>query len=55
MSGGADPGLHALALALTLSAVVRCVVSVLWEGAATPPFPGGVPQWWPGFVPAPGF
>ncbi|MYW10899.1 hypothetical protein GT034_21505 [Streptomyces sp. SID2563] len=52
---GNRPGLHALALVVTLLGVAWCAVSIFWEGAATPPCPGGVPPWWPDFVPAPGF
>ncbi len=52
---GSRPLLHALALAATLLGVVWCVISIFWEGAATPPCPSGVPPWWPSFIPAPGF
>ncbi|MFG3285715.1 hypothetical protein [Streptomyces sp. NPDC048111] len=48
------PLLRAVALAVTLLGVVWCAVSLGWEGAATPACPGGLPRWWPGFVPAPG-
>nr|WSW70756.1 hypothetical protein OG461_33730 [Streptomyces sp. NBC_00995] len=52
---GNRPLLHAVALAVALLGVVWCVVSLFWDGAATPPCPNGVPQWWPSFIPAPGF
>ncbi|KQX54737.1 hypothetical protein ASE09_32150 [Streptomyces sp. Root66D1] len=48
------PVLHAVALAVTLIGVVWCAISLFWEGAATPPCPGGVPPWWPSLIPAPG-
>ncbi|MFF3158265.1 hypothetical protein [Streptomyces sp. NPDC057910] len=49
------PLLHALALAVTLLGVVWCAISIFWEGSAAPSCPGGVPPWWPSFLPAPGF
>ncbi|WP_443068281.1 hypothetical protein [Streptomyces sp. NBC_01358] len=52
---GNRPLLYAVALGVTLLGVFWCVTSVFWEGASTPPCPSGVPQWWPHFVPAPGF
>ncbi|MGW2477461.1 hypothetical protein [Streptomyces sp. NPDC001665] len=52
---GNRPRLHSCALAVTLLGIVWCAVSVFWETSATFPCPGGVPPWWPGFVPAPGF
>ncbi len=52
---GNRPLLHAFVLAVTLLGVVWYVLSIFWEGAATPPCPGGVPSWWPSFIPAPGF
>lgn len=54
--GNRPPLVRALTLAVTLCALVWCVVSVFWDGsAATAACPDGVPLWWPGFVPAPGF
>ncbi|MGW6561931.1 hypothetical protein [Streptomyces hydrogenans] len=47
-----NPLRHAFALAVTLLGVVRCVLSIFWEGAAAPPCPKGVPSWWPSFIPA---
>ncbi|MGV9273827.1 hypothetical protein [Streptomyces griseosporeus] len=52
---GNRPLLHAFALAVTLLSVFWCVLSIFWEGTATPPCPGGVPSWWPSFIPVPGF
>ncbi len=52
---GNRPLLRAFALGVALLGVVWCVISIFWEGAATPPCPGGVPPWWPGFIPVPGF
>ncbi|MGJ5891444.1 hypothetical protein DF268_09895 [Streptomyces sp. V2] len=52
---GNRPLLHALALAVALLGVVWCAVSTFWEGAGTPLCPSGVPPWWPGFLPVPGF
>lgn len=52
---GNRPLPRAFALAVTLLGVVWCVISIFWQDAATPPCPGGVPPWWPGFLPAPGF
>ncbi|MFD0154031.1 hypothetical protein ACWGQ4_08610 [Streptomyces sp. NPDC055721] len=52
---GNRPRLHAPALTVTLLAVAWCALSIFWEGATTPPCPGGTPPWWPGFIPAPGF
>ncbi|MEU0398752.1 hypothetical protein ABZ318_00570 [Streptomyces sp. NPDC006197] len=52
---GNRPLFHALVLAVTLLGVVWCVISIFWEGAATPPCPSGVPPWWPSLIPAPGF
>jgi hypothetical protein len=51
---GARPGPHAVTLAVTLLGLLWVTVSLFWEGA-TPSCPGGVPPWWPGSVPAPGF
>lgn len=52
---GHRPLLHAFVLAVALLAVVWCVVSVFWDNTPTPWCPRGVPPWWPGFIPAPGF
>lgn len=52
---GRHPVPHAIALAVALLAVAWCALSLFWEGPATPACPGGVPGWWPGFVPVPGF
>lgn len=52
---GDRPLLHAVALAVTLLGFFWCATSIFWEGASTPLCPSGVPQWWPSFVPAPGF
>ncbi|WP_426368000.1 hypothetical protein [Streptomyces sp. E-08] len=52
---GSRPLLHAFVLAVTLLGVAWCVISLFWEGAASPPCPNGVPPWWPSFIPAPGF
>lgn len=46
--------LHALALMVVLPALCWCAVSFFWSGA-TYECPSGVPPWWPGFLPAPGF
>ncbi|MFF7071522.1 hypothetical protein [Streptomyces pseudovenezuelae] len=46
--------LHALALTVVLAAVCWCAVSLFWSGA-THECPSGVPPWWPGFLPVPGF
>jgi hypothetical protein len=46
--------LHALALMVVLPALCWCAVSFFW-GSATYECPSGVPPWWPGFLPAPGF
>ncbi|MFC9594076.1 hypothetical protein ACFTUC_30395 [Streptomyces sp. NPDC056944] len=51
---GNRPLLHALALAVTLLGVAWSAVSIFWAGTATPQCPGGVPPWWPSFLPAPG-
>lgn len=52
---GNRPLLHALALTVTLLGVAWCAISIFWEGIPTPQCPGGVPHWWPSFIPAPGF
>lgn len=51
---GNRPLLHALALAVTLLAVSWCALSLFW-GGTTYDCPSGVPPWWPGFLPTPGF
>lgn len=52
---GNRPLLRAVALAVTLLGADWCVISIFWEGAATPPCPSGVPPWWPSLIPVPGF
>jgi hypothetical protein len=52
---GTRPLVHACALVVTLLGIVWCVISIFWEGTSTPWCPSGVPQWWPSFIPAPGF
>ncbi|MFE5209809.1 hypothetical protein [Streptomyces sp. NPDC056600] len=51
---GNRPPLHAGVLAVTLLAIIWCAISVFWD-APRPHCPSGVPPWWPGFVPSPGF
>lgn len=51
---GKRPRLHALALAVVLLGLCWCAVSLFWSGD-TYECPSGVPPWWPGFLPAPGF
>ncbi|MFD6325790.1 hypothetical protein ACFWOL_23615 [Streptomyces sp. NPDC058442] len=51
---GNRPFLHFFALAVTLPAVSWCALSLFWSGT-TYDCPSGVPSWWPGFLPAPGF
>jgi hypothetical protein len=45
---------HALVLAVALLALCWCAFSLFWSGA-TYACPSGVPPWWPGFLPTPGF
>ncbi|MFR9787512.1 hypothetical protein ACL07V_02350 [Streptomyces sp. MB22_4] len=55
---GAFPGNRSLprslARAVAFVAVLWCALSLFWAGG-TYDCPGGVPPWWPGFLPAPGF
>jgi hypothetical protein len=51
---GNRPPLHAFALAMTLIALCWCAFSLFWSGAGYS-CPSGVPSWWPGFLPVPGF
>ncbi|MFV5997741.1 hypothetical protein ACNPQM_36485 [Streptomyces sp. NPDC056231] len=50
---GNRPLLHTLALVVVLLALCWCAVSLFWSD--TYDCPSGVPSWWPGFLPAPGF
>ncbi|MFF8994744.1 hypothetical protein ACF09H_33410 [Streptomyces sp. NPDC014983] len=43
-----------LARAVVFLAVLWCALSLFW-GGRTYDCPGGVPPWWPGLLPAPGF
>ncbi|MET9252629.1 hypothetical protein [Streptomyces sp. NPDC003717] len=52
---GNRPLLHALTLTVTLLAVTWCAISLFWDGTPGPLCPRGVPPWWPGFVPVPGW
>ncbi|MFG3043913.1 hypothetical protein ACGFZR_03150 [Streptomyces sp. NPDC048241] len=52
---GSRPLPHAIALAVTLLGLAWCAVSIFLDGTPTPFCPDGVPPWWPGVVPAPGF
>lgn len=51
---GNRPLLHALALVVVLLGLSWCAISLFWSGI-TYDCPSGVPPWWPGFLPAPGF
>ncbi|MET7383874.1 hypothetical protein [Streptomyces sp. NPDC005385] len=51
---GGHPLLHTVALAVTLLGLCWCALSFFWSGV-TPTCPDGVPLWWPGSLPAPGF
>ncbi|MEU3982684.1 hypothetical protein AB0F77_21745 [Streptomyces sp. NPDC026672] len=51
---GKQPLLHALTLMAVLLALCWCAVSLFWNGP-TYDCPSGVPSWWPGPLPAPGF
>jgi hypothetical protein len=51
---GNRPPLHALTLAVVLLTVSWCALSLFW-GGTTYDCPTGVPEWWPDFLPAPGF
>ncbi|MGW1726865.1 hypothetical protein ACWCQK_28565 [Streptomyces sp. NPDC002306] len=45
---------RAVVVGALMLAVCWCAVSLFWEGD-TYHCPGGVPSWWPGFAPTPGF
>ncbi|SCF72717.1 hypothetical protein GA0115259_101646 [Streptomyces sp. MnatMP-M17] len=51
---GNRPFLHALALVVVLLGLSWCAISLFWSDI-TYDCPSGVPPWWPGFLPAPGF
>lgn len=51
---GNRPLLHALALVVVLLGISWCALSLFWSGT-TYDCPSGVPPWWPGLLPAPGF
>lgn len=51
---GRRPAVHAFVAGALILTVSWCAISLFWEAD---PYhcPSGVPPWWPGFVPAPGF
>ncbi|MFE7277794.1 hypothetical protein [Streptomyces sp. NPDC057623] len=51
---GRHPVVRAFAVGVLILTASWCAVSLFWEGDAYH-CPSGVPPWWPGFVPVPGF
>ncbi|MGW0087347.1 hypothetical protein [Streptomyces sp. NPDC003393] len=51
---GNRPHLQPIGLTVVLLALSWCALSLFW-GGTTYNCPSGVPPWWPGFLPTPGF